>query len=159
MVGTRSKRTGLWYIPLTLQQCSNTFEGVSKKSILSTTYEGARKDQNLDMSDDTTVVTSNKTRDKYNMESINKRKLSGERCYNIHRLNKITEVLEYIYASLFSPKKSTLLEAIKNNNLSTFPGLTYKNAQRYINETIATAKGHLDRTRKNERSTKKVILD
>lgn len=71
-------------------------------------------------------------------------KLSGEHCNNVHRLNKITDILNYIYASLFSPTKSTLLQAIKNKNLITFPGLTYKNAKRYLKETIAIAKGHLE---------------
>ena len=34
-------------------------------------------------------------------------------CNNIHRINKLQDVLEYVYASLFSPTKSTLLKAIK----------------------------------------------
>ena len=33
------------------------------------------------------------------------------------------ELLDYLQASLFSPVKSTVLQAISNNNLFTFPGL------------------------------------
>ena len=66
-------------------------------------------------------------------------------CNNLHQLNKITDVLEYFYSALFSPKKITLLRAIKNNNFATFSGLILKNIKRYINKTIATAKCHLDR--------------
>ena len=51
---------------------------------------------------------------------------SDECCNNIHQLNKVTDVLEYLYAALFSPKKSTLLKAIQNNNFATFPGFTKK---------------------------------
>ena len=74
-------------------------------------------------------------------------------CNNLHRLNKVKDVLDYLYAALFSPKKSTLLQAIQNNNFATFPGLTKKNVKKYLHETIATAMGHLDRHRKNSRTT------
>ena len=64
---------------------------------------------------------------------------------NLYRLNKITNVILFLYYSLFCPSKSTLLQAIKYNNFIIFPRLTYKNIAQYIDETITTAKGHLDK--------------
>ena len=63
--------------------------------------------------------------------------------------------MQYLHACLFSPRIQTLLQAIKNNNMITWPGLTIRNVKKYMKETIATAKGHLDKNRKNLRSTKK----
>lgn len=63
---------------------------------------------------------------------------------NLHRINKMEDVMQFLHAYLFSLKLQTLLQAVKNNNLITWPGLTVKNIKRYMKETIATAKGHLD---------------
>lgn len=70
-------------------------------------------------------------------------------------MNKMENVMQFLHACLFSPKFQTLVQAVKNKNLITWPGLTAKNIKKYIKETIATAKGHLDRNRKNIRLTKK----
>lgn len=73
---------------------------------------------------------------------------------NLYQLNKLKDVMQYLHACLFSPKLQTITQAVKNNNLITFPGMNIKNVSKYMKETIATAKGHLDRNRKNVRSTK-----
>ncbi len=52
------------------------------------------------------------------------------------------------------PFKSTWLEAIKAGNYMGWPMLTKRNIQMYHPETIETAKGHLNQTRKNVWSTK-----
>jgi hypothetical protein len=49
--------------------------------------------------------------------------------------------------------KSTLLKAICNGHLATFPGLTVANVNKFLPKSMATSKGHLDQTRKNARST------
>ena len=79
---------------------------------------------------------------------------------NNHKLNVVTNInqpinvlIQYIHASLFSPSKSTLLQAIRNNNLIGWPGLTIANVQKNLTETPATAKGHLDQHRSNIQST------
>ncbi len=46
------------------------------------------------------------------------------------------------------------LKAIKAGNYVGWPMLTERNVQKYYPETIETAKGHLNQTRKNVRSTK-----
>jgi hypothetical protein len=52
------------------------------------------------------------------------------------------------------PVKSTWLKAIKAGNYVGWPMLNERNIQKYYPETIETAKGHLNQTRKNVRSTK-----
>jgi hypothetical protein len=52
------------------------------------------------------------------------------------------------------PVKSTWLKAIKAGNYVGWPMLTERNVQKYYPETTETAKGHLNQTRKNVRSTK-----
>jgi hypothetical protein len=67
--------------------------------------------------------------------------------------------LVFLHAALFSPVPSTLLHAIKRGHLTTWPGLTINNVNRFLHKSIATVKGHLDQTRKNKRSTKTVTTE
>ena len=57
---------------------------------------------------------------------------------------------------LGSPTKQTLYNASRAGLLTAFPGLTSQLISRYYEQTAATAKGHLDLTRKNQRSTQPV---
>jgi hypothetical protein len=50
-------------------------------------------------------------------------------------------LIEYLHCCIGSPKKSTLLKAVKNGNYRSFPGLTYTNVARYY--ANATVLGHL----------------
>jgi hypothetical protein len=52
------------------------------------------------------------------------------------------------------PVESTWLKAIKAGNCVGWPMLNERNVQKYYPETIETAKGHLNQTRKNVHSTK-----
>jgi hypothetical protein len=55
-----------------------------------------------------------------------------------------------------------MLKAIRNNQLSSFPGLTYKLISKHLPPSSATDKGHMVRTRQGARSTRsnqKEILD
>jgi hypothetical protein len=61
--------------------------------------------------------------------------------------------IQFLHAGLFSPVKSTLLKAIRNGHLATFPGLTVANVNKFLPKSMATSKGHLNQTRKNVRST------
>ena len=63
-------------------------------------------------------------------------------------------LIDYLHQCFFSPTKTTLLKAIKNNNLVGVPGLTEENVNKYLKPSVATLKGHLHRTRKNLRSTR-----
>jgi hypothetical protein len=63
------------------------------------------------------------------------------------------DVEKFLHQALFSPSTSTLLKAIKNNQLTTWPGLTSENVLKHLPKSIATTFGHQDQTRKNTRST------
>ncbi len=78
-----------------------------------------------------------------------------------HKANVITPIkqhthtlIHYLHAALFSPAKSTLLKAINNNHFIGWPGLTSQNIAKFLHDTPATAKGHLDQHKKNLQSTK-----
>ena len=65
------------------------------------------------------------------------------------------QLIEYLHQCFFSPTKSTILQAIKNDNLLGVPGLTERADNKYLPVSTATIKGHEHHTRKNLRSTKK----
>ena len=56
---------------------------------------------------------------------------------------------------MFLPTKSTLIKAVKNNQLLGFPGLTTQAIIKHFRESTATIKGHLHRQRKSLQSTRK----
>jgi hypothetical protein len=66
----------------------------------------------------------------------------------------VAELVAYSHATLFSPALSTLEHALKKGYVRNFPGLTAKTLRRHPPQSVATAKGHLDQTRKKLRSTK-----
>ena len=73
----------------------------------------------------------------------------------ILRKDKTKEDLaRYHHGSLFSPVQSTLVHAIKNNQLTSFPGLSSQLITKNLPAIIATSKGHLNQERQNIQSTK-----
>ena len=73
---------------------------------------------------------------------------------NAHQTQSIPALINYLHAAAFSPATSTWLQAIQKGFFSTWPGLTTTAVKKYLQPSEATAKGHLDQTRKNARSTK-----
>jgi hypothetical protein len=69
------------------------------------------------------------------------------------------DLIQYHHASCFSPRQSTWLDAIRNGQFTTWPGVTVSAVQRYFTKSIATALGHLDQNRKNVQSTKVLPTD
>jgi hypothetical protein len=59
---------------------------------------------------------------------------------------------------MFSPTKSALLQAVKNVNLVTCPGLTEKAINTHIKLTPATTMGHMNQRRQNIRSSSKTPI-
>ena len=66
------------------------------------------------------------------------------------------ELVNYLHACCFSPTKRTFLQAIKNGNFITWPGLTTELVSKHLITPLATAKGHLTQERKNLQSTKNI---
>ena len=64
------------------------------------------------------------------------------------------ELVAFAHAALFSPALSTLKQALDNGFLPNFLGLTVVGLRKYPPASVAMVKGHLDQSRKNQRSTK-----
>ena len=64
------------------------------------------------------------------------------------------DLVAFAHASLFSPALSTLKSALDRSYLPDFPGLTSAALTKYPPQSIAMIKGHMDQSRKNQRSTK-----
>ena len=69
-----------------------------------------------------------------------------------------SELASYLHACLFSPCPATLQKAVRKNFLLTWPGIETINFDKYVGDSIATAKGHMAQERKNLRSTKQQVL-
>ena len=64
------------------------------------------------------------------------------------------ELANYHHASLGSPTKLTLLQAICQGHLTTFPGLNTELISKHLSPTIATGLGNQDQEAKHLRPTK-----
>jgi len=64
------------------------------------------------------------------------------------------DFVAYAHGSLGSPPNATLSRALKAGYLRSYPHLTYDMWQKNQPQAVATAKGHLDKNRRNQRSTK-----
>ena len=74
---------------------------------------------------------------------------------NVYQMTSKEEVIKFLHQCLFCPTKSTLLKAIMNNQLTTWPGLTAEAVEKYLPESCpATDKGHMKIQQKGIRSTK-----
>ena len=73
---------------------------------------------------------------------------------NVIQTSTVEELAQYYHQCLLSPPKATLLRAINNQPLTTFPGLTYDLISKHLPPSTATDKGHMKRRRQNIRSTR-----
>ena len=65
-----------------------------------------------------------------------------------------SELAQWYHATLFSPVKQTLVQAIKKGYFATWPYLKIDLINKHLPQSMATAKGHIHQTRKNLNSTK-----
>jgi hypothetical protein len=75
-------------------------------------------------------------------------------CNHAHDNNNQKDLINYLHAACFSPVKSTWIEAIKNGNFSSWPGLNEHSVEKYMYKSTSTAKGRLNQQRQNARTTK-----
>ena len=85
--------------------------------------------------------------------------LPHNQCNMTYHSKNTRDMIKFMHAALGSPTVSTLNKAIRNGYLKSWPGLTTKNVNYHINFNDAIMKGHLDRVRKNLRSTSKEISE
>jgi hypothetical protein len=64
------------------------------------------------------------------------------------------DLVAFGHAALFSPALSTLEQALNQDFIDGFPGLTATSLRKHPPRSIPMAMGHLDQSRKNQRSTK-----
>ena len=62
-------------------------------------------------------------------------------------------MVQFLHAACFSPTIKTFLQAIKNGDLKSWPGLTQSLVKQFLQDQPATALGHLRQERKNLQST------
>ena len=79
--------------------------------------------------------------------------------YSAYQQRSAAELQAYHHASLCAPTVATLINAIKNLRLTTFPGLTVDGVRRHLPKSIQTAMGHMHRHRQGIRSTKPISID
>jgi hypothetical protein len=70
-----------------------------------------------------------------------------------HTVRTKANSIEFAHQSLCSPRISTLLKAIQRGFLNGCPNLTAKGITRYLNPSLATAKGHMKWPHQGIRST------
>jgi hypothetical protein len=73
---------------------------------------------------------------------------------SVYDLPSTKQAIKWMHAVCGYPVKSTWLKAIKAGNYMGWPMLTEQKVKKYYPKTIKTAKGHLNQTRKNVRTTK-----
>jgi hypothetical protein len=66
----------------------------------------------------------------------------------VYELRNTGALVHYLHKTLFSPAKSALLQAVKNGNLITWPGLTEDAIQKHLKLTPATVMGHMNKDAK-----------
>jgi hypothetical protein len=74
---------------------------------------------------------------------------------NVYELCKPGVLVNYFHKAMFSPTKSSLLQAVKNVHLITWTGLTEQAINKHLKLMPATAMGHINQRRQNIRSTSK----
>ncbi len=85
--------------------------------------------------------------------------LAEEKALNIYELPSTKEVIRFGHAALGFLMKASLLEAIRHNNLVTFPGMTVDHVNKFFPRSNETQKGHMRQSRQGVRSTKVVDED
>ena len=65
-----------------------------------------------------------------------------------------SELAQYFYGTIFSPRIDTFVKSIRNGNFISWPGIDNSNFKKLIGTTKASEFGHLDQDRKNLQSTK-----
>jgi hypothetical protein len=77
----------------------------------------------------------------------------------VYELRNIGALVHYLHKSLFSPTKSAMLQAVKDGNMITWPGLTEDAINKHLKLTQDTSMGHMSQRRQNIRSTLKTPIE
>jgi len=81
-------------------------------------------------------------------------KQKRQKANNVNHTQKASELVAFAHGSFFSPAISTLQQALIKNYINHIPGLTATMLHNHPPQSVATIKGHLDQSQKNQHSTK-----
>ena len=85
-----------------------------------------------------------------------------EYMHDIIETSTIAELMMYHHQTLCSPPRCIFLKAIANEQLKSFPGLTYELISKHFPPSLATNKYHMVSTHQGTQSThsnQKQVLD
>jgi hypothetical protein len=78
---------------------------------------------------------------------------------SIYELRNTGALVNYLHKAMFSPTKSSLLQAVKNGHLITWTGIIEQAVNNHLKLTPATTTtGHMNQRRQNIRSTSKTPI-
>ncbi|KAL7487458.1 hypothetical protein ACHAW6_013036 [Cyclotella cf. meneghiniana] len=77
---------------------------------------------------------------------------------NVYNLPSTAHKVCYLHTALGFPTKTTLLAAIRNDNLTTFPSLTVANMSWHFPKSNETLKGHMKQIQQGLQSTKPTLI-
>ena len=77
-----------------------------------------------------------------------------ETVFNVYKLKTQPELVRYLHASAGFPTKLMWLHAVKNRQYASWPGLTPEAIAKHFPESKETLRGHVQKTKSGQRSTK-----
>jgi hypothetical protein len=77
---------------------------------------------------------------------------------NVYEIRNTGALVNYLHKAMLSPTKYSLLQAVKNGHLVTWPGLTEKAINKHFNLMPATTIGNMNQRHQNIRSTSKARI-
>ena len=110
-----------------------------------TTMEGHRNEQSDHLW--TTTLSNNVNNDNKPQSTL------AAHANSVYALRTIPDIIKYHHQSLWSPTTLTWTQAIDRGHFLTFPGLTSQAVRKHLQPSVATAKGHMKKTRQHLRST------
>jgi len=158
--GSKCHKTGLWFVPLTNE--APTLMGLpdDKSPQDSTSQQATHVGHNItpylqpppgfETAIPTPLQPWQNARTPYAKDICAQMCDQVEYMSHAHHTSTKAKLAEYHHQSLFSPPEVTLIQAIKNEQLKSFPGLIAELISKHLPQSTATYKGHMHRNRKNQ---------
>jgi hypothetical protein len=93
-----------------------------------------------------------------NLKQTNKH-IPDPKANNVYELCITGALVHYLHKALFSPTRSAMLQAVRDGQLITWPGLTEDATNKHLKMTPSTAMVHMNQRRQNIRSTSKAPIE
>ena len=70
--------------------------------------------------------------------------IQQESANSVYHTSTLAETIQFIHQCMFSPTIDTFCKALDNDQLIGFPNITSAQVRKYLPESTATAKGHMN---------------